>query len=194
MNDLTVPHQSPGLLKVRVDVVTLQGDTVLWTFPVLAGTAREHVEGEILMRISHDPNLDHSQTKITYPCGAWNEPLDRDQPPIGTNPPPKIAPPQGGSGTAPPQRPTTTRPPGPVAPPPPAPFPTGPVPNPAPPQGEQLIVLELEAFLAQWRARHELSSSEYYLHLSRVMAQHAASLVGFERRAQQQRRSQNGQQ
>lgn len=162
----------------------LNDQPVNWGFPVVTGTSRDIVQAEIRSRctgefagLMHDPS-----TQIIYPGGPWAGNLTADNPPIGMRPPvpPSVPPvppaerapkpPQGGSGTAPPQRRQGAE------------EDLGPLPSDrGPPQTEQAALSDLEDVLMQWRRRHNVTSAEFFAYVHRIMAFYAGQLVTRER-------------
>lgn len=157
-------------------VVDCPSAGVKWVFPVCPGVPEECVRDEIARRLGRAGNgelLQNPDCRILYPDGAFvglpNVPVI-EMPRAERRP----LPPQGGSGTAPPQgqrpqeeaerRPRETGLP------------------PAPPESRSLTMMgDLEALLSQWRARHAPTSAEYYMALTAALARHATTLVRTER-------------
>lgn len=175
MNDPTVQHGT-GLSTAIVDLKTTEDEPIRWSFPVVTGTSHEHCVAGIRERLLQNPAVDMTTVRVTYPAGPWNQPLDRDIPVIGTVP-----------VNPPPSRPTTPPP----SNPPKREWDMGPLPEVNQRQpAEQQAAADLDVMLIAWSQKHQLSSAEYYLFLSRALATHAMRLVSLERRPQ--RRSANG--
>lgn len=173
MNDPTLlhPNAGAGLVMAVVDIHTVEGEPIRWSFPVVQGTSTEQVRYEITSKLNQNPALDIKTLAVAYPAGTWSQPLDRDVPVIGSDP--RSHKPQEGPKTAP-QTPNTSY----------NGQNLGPLPEVHQRQSsEQDAYNDLDRLLHTWSNKHQLSSAEYCLLLSRAMGSFAMRLVTIERRS-----------
>lgn len=154
---------APVPLLVRA-LVTNPRRRIRWAFPALDGLDQATVRAEIAARLGGEyaPILNEPETQVIYPEGAWVGALQ--QTPLGasTVEPPRPAPAAQATETGLPK-------------------------HPGEPTGDRGAALDLEGLLSTWRARHGITSAEYYFHLSKALTQHAHRLVDFERHQSQQK-------
>jgi hypothetical protein len=155
----------------RIDMVTLDDQPFSWHVPVVAGTSKGTVEAELRSRVASDDNINHTRTHIEYPLGPWNDPIDRDVPPIGSSP--YAPPPEEPKKPAPQQAPAPKRSPADAG--------MGPLPDPRPKEKEGDPLADLARVVDAWRNKYNPTSAQYYWCLSRLLAQHAQSLLALER-------------